>query len=693
MTVLKVAINFYLKPFIDFVILAMNNYLRLTGFSTSIFSIILIVMPQACDQPFSSGSLIFPVYSGQDLGLTYTPERSTFKVWSPLSEAMVIRLYDKALGGRSIQEENMIQARDGLWSIELAGDLKGKFYTFQAKIGEEWMKEVPDPYVKAVGTNGIRGMVVDLLETNPENWENDQSPPLENFTDIIIYELHVRDLSMHPQSGIRNKGKYLGLTEQGTKNEQGRSTGLDHIKELGVTHIHLLPVYDYQSVDESRPNSNSFNWGYDPQNYNVPEGSYSTNPADGTVRIKEFKQMVQTIHENGLRVIMDVVYNHTYKTEESNFHQLVPGYYHRKDSLGKFSDASATGNETASERPMMRKLMIESLKYWVTEYHIDGFRFDLMGIHDIETMNLISEELHQIDPTIFIYGEGWTGGTSPLPDSVRALKVNVPKLNQIAAFSDDIRDGIKGHVFTHDAKGFISGLRGAEETIKFGIVAATQHPQINYTEVNYSDAPWAKEPYQTITYTSAHDNHTLWDRLMLSCPEESEAEKVKMQKLAGAIVLSSQGVPFLHAGSEMARTKYGDENSYKSSDTINQLDWDRKNQFIDVYEYYKGLIQLRKNHPAFRMPSTVMIQKHLEFLPITEGNLVAYLLKNHANGDIWKNILVILNGNSASKNVSVPDGGWTVALDGKVYQESGIHTITENTLAIDGRTALVLYQN
>lgn len=638
-----------------------------------------------------SSTTNYSTYTGMDLGLTYTPDASTFKVWAPTAQQLVFRTYNQALEGNADREIHMQRGQSGTWEVTINENLIGQYYTFQAQIEEIWMEEVPDPYVKAVGTNGKRGMVVDLQKTDPKGWKGYQRPPLEHYNDIIIYELHIRDLSMHPNSGIQNKGKYLGLAEVGTTTNAGVSTGLDHIKALGVTHIHLLPVYDFQSIDESKPEIPEFNWGYDPQNYNVPQGSYATNAEDGAIRIKEFKQMVQTLHQNGLRVIMDVVYNHTYKTIESNFHQLVPGYYHRQDSAGNFSNASATGNETASEKAMMRKLMIESLQYWATEYHIDGFRFDLMGIHDIETMNQISQALHQIDPNIFLYGEGWTGGSSPLPDSVRAIKVNVPQLNRIAAFSDDIRDAIKGHVFTFDAKGFISGAPGLEESIKFGIVASTYHPQVDYNQVNYSKAPWAKEPYQTITYTSAHDNHTLWDRLELSNPESNKSEKVKMQKLAGAIVLTAQGVPFLHAGVEMARTKYGDENSFESPDSINQLDWDRKTEFMEIYEYYQQLIRLRKGHPAFRMTSSPQIQEHLEFLPTEGNNLVAYLIKNHANGDRWKNILVVYNGNQMEKSLKLPSDNWSLAMDGYQYQEEGIRPIEGNQLVVPGRTAMILF--
>lgn len=633
----------------------------------------------------------YPVYDGDDLGLTYAPEQSTFKVWSPAAESMMIQFYEQGHGTEPpILAEEMKQDQQGVWTYTANGDQKGTYYTFKGQFAGNWNDEVPDPYAVAVGENGKRAMVVDLKETNPDGWEQDQKPALENFTDIIIYELHVRDLSMDEQSGIQNKGKFLGLTESGTQTPEGITTGLDHIKDLGVTHIHLLPSFDYMSIDESKLSEHNFNWGYDPQNYNVPEGSYSTNPQDGAVRIKEFKQMVKTLHDNGLRVILDVVYNHTGATETSNFNQIAPGYYYRQDSLGNFSNASACGNETASDRPMMRKFMVESILHWVNEYHLDGFRFDLMGIHDIETMNAISKAVRAVDPTIFIYGEGWTAGASPLPDERKALKMNTRNLDGIAAFSDDIRDAIKGHVFTHDAKGFASGLSGLEESVKFGIVASTKHPQIDYGPVNYSDAPWANHPTQTITYVSCHDNHTLWDRLTLSCPNASEAEKIRMHKLAGAMVLTAQGVSFLHAGSEMARTKGGDENSYKSPDAVNRIDWARKAQFQEVYDYYKGLIQLRKNHPAFRMPTTAQVVQHLQFLDINEDNLLAYQIKGNANGDSWENILVIYNGNPMSRTITIPANKWTVVVDDQQINESGIREITTSSLDIPASSAMIL---
>lgn len=634
----------------------------------------------------------YPIYDGTDLGLTYSSKQSTVKVYSPAVDSMRIHLYEKGHEGAPLETRQMTLDKNGVWSIVLEGDWRGKYYTVQVFHEGKWLNEAVEPYAKATGANGMRAMFVDLSTTNPEGWENDKRPTLASPNDIIIYELHVRDVSIHESSGIKNKGKFLGLVEAGTKSPTGESTGLDHIKALGVTHVHLLPSFDFmpRSVDEMNPNA-KYNWGYDPQNYNVPEGAYSTNPYDGDARIKEFKQMVKTFHDNGIRVILDVVYNHTGQTEDSYFNQIAPKYYYRLNEDGSFSNASGCGNETASERPMVRKFMIESMKYWAEEYHLDGFRVDLMGIHDIETMNLISDELEKIDPTIFVYGEGWTAGDSPLPEAKRTLKKHTTQLKRIAAFSDDIRDGLKGSVFEHKDKGFVSGKGGMEETIKFGIVASTQHPQIDYKKVNYSDAFWANQPSQTMTYVSCHDNHTLFDRLEISCADASEADRLKMHRLAGAIVLTSQGVSFLHAGTELARTKFGVENSFESPDSINQFVWERKTQYKDHFNFYKNLVQLRKNHPAFRMTTTADIQKHLSFFP-TQNLFVGYQISGNANGDSWKNIIVLFNGSNETKTVEIPKGDWTVVLEGDKIDENGIRKISSESVDIPAIGAIILIQ-
>jgi pullulanase len=635
----------------------------------------------------------YPVYEGTDLGLQYSPQSSTFRLWAPSASEVKLHLYEHPTDDGAYKSIAMQVAEQGTWLAKVKGDLAGKYYAFQTKVEDKWGEAVPDPYAIAVGTNGKRAQVVDLAQTNPEGWAASSRPPLAKPNDIVIYELHVRDLSMSPNSGIEHKGKFLGLAETGTTNEEGLSTGLDHIKELGATHVHLLPAFDYLSVDESKLDQPQFNWGYDPQNYNVPEGSYSTDPANGNVRIKEFKTAIKALHDNGLRVVLDVVYNHTGVTDNSLFNELVPGYYYRQREDGSFSDASACGNETASDRKMMRKFIVESVCYWAEEYQIDGFRFDLMGIHDIETMRAVRAALDKIDPSIFVYGEGWTAGDSPLPVESRALKAHTFQMDGVAAFSDDIRDGLKGSVFVHEERAFVSGQAGRKEDVKFGIVASTDHPQVNYHEVSYSDGPWAKEPDQTISYVSCHDNHTLWDRLLISCADESEEERIKMHKLALATVLTAQGVPFLHAGSEMLRTKGKEENSYKSPDSVNQIDWSRKTSYKSVYDYVKGLIALRKAHPAFRMTSTKAIQANLRFLEVEDANTIAYTIGNHANKDEWQDILVILNGNKEAQSITIPEGSWTLVVDGEKVETAGIAKGLNGEISVPGRCAYILYKN
>ncbi|MCG2616607.1 type I pullulanase [Terrimonas sp. NA20] len=628
----------------------------------------------------------YPVYTGRDLGLTYTKTQSSFKVWAPTATALKLRLYKAGAGGEAVATHDMKKDKEGTWLIEVKGDQHGRYYTFSAMIDGKWMDEVPDPYAKATGINGKRGMVIELPRTNPAGWLQDKSTALTSPVDAVIYELHVRDASIAASSGIKAKGKFLGLTETGTTNSAGLSTGLDHFKEMGVTHIHLLPFFDYNSVDETQPDQ-KYNWGYDPLNYNVPEGSYATDAADGARRIKEFKELVKVFHANGLKVVMDVVYNHTGLTNNSNFNQLVPGYYYRHTADGKLSDATACGNETASERAMMRKFIIESMAYWVNEYHIDGFRVDLMGVHDITTMNLASRELNKIKPGILLYGEGWTAGSSPLPDSARALKKNVAKLEKIAVFSDDIRDGIKGSVFDHEDRGFVSGKPGMEESIKFGIVAALQHPQIDYSKVNYSKAAYAAQPSQTVTYTECHDNHTLWDKLAISAKDATDAQRKEMHKLALSIVLTSQGIPFLHAGTEFLRSKKGIENSYESPDNINEIDWDQKTANKDVADYVRALIQLRKAHPAFRIKDKAAIAANVRFVSAGYG-IIIYEISARTVGDSWQKILVCLNGNTSAKTAPLI-GKWKVAVENNAFVEE---KSLERSLRMAPTSCTILYQ-
>ncbi len=630
----------------------------------------------------------FPTYTGKGLGLTFVKNNANFRVWAPTATQVKLRLYSKGLGGEAVQTINMKKALQGTWTAALVGTHLGDYYTFSVEHNGAWLDEVPDPYAKAVGTNGKRAMIVDMQKTNPIDWAADKAPVLKNKTDAIVYELHVRDASIAANSGITHKGKFIGLTETGTKNNDGLSTGLDHLVDLGITHIQLLPLYDYNSVDEAEPNKAQYNWGYDPQNYNTPDGSYSTNADDGAVRIKEFKQLVKTFHSKGLSVVMDVVYNHTGTTNESNFNQIVPGYYYRQTSEGKFSDASGCGNETASEKAMMRKFMLESVLYWVKEYHIDGFRFDLMGVHDIETMNIISKELYKIKPSIIIYGEGWTSGGSTLAEDKRAVKKNTMQLDKVGVFSDDIRDGIKGSVFEKNDRGFASGRADMEESIKFGIVASTQHPQINYSKVNYSKAPYAKEPYQTVTYVECHDNHVLWDRLLNSNPNNSEAERTEMQKLALSIVLTSQGISFLHAGTEFLRTKKGVENSYKSPDDINEIDWSLKTKNKAVFDYVQGLVRMRKAHPAFRLPTTASIKANLRFIDNQPAGVIAYALNGVAVNDSWKKIQVWFNGNSSSQKIKIKSSGWKTVVLNNRFEES----IIGSEITLGANSCVIIYK-
>lgn len=627
----------------------------------------------------------YPVYTGTDLGLTYTKAHSRFRIWSPPADKVELLLYHDGEREYPYRIVQLTKDINGTWFTELKGDMKGVYYTFKVNINHTWSSEVTDPYAKACGINGKRAMVVDLSETNPSGWSEDVSPDFSSnnlATDAVIYELHVRDASIDPHSGIKGKGKFTGLSETGTHTSDNLSTGLSHIKELGVTHIHLLPFYDYNSVDEHAGSKAQYNWGYDPSNYNIPEGSYSTNASDGVTRIRELKQMIAAFHRNGLRIVMDVVYNHTALTEKSNFNQLVPGYYYRHKKGGGFSDASSCGNETASEMPMMRKFMIESLVYWVKEYHIDGFRFDLMGIHDIETMNLISRELRTIKPDILLYGEGWTGGTSPLPDSLRALKENVSMLDGIAVFSDDIRHAVKGSVFDYKEKGFASGAPGLESLLKSGIVASCPHPQV------YDKAPYAISPANIISYCECHDNHTLWDKLSLSNPDATVKERKKMHRLALSIILTSQGISFLHAGTEFLRSKDGIENSFKSPDSINAIHWNLKKEHIDLVTYVQSLIRIRRQHPAFRMTTARQIKEYIAFIEDAPSGTVAYILNGEAIQDSWKKILVAFNGTMEEKKLEVAAGNWVKGLTSEHIQlpETG-------ELILPPLSAAVFYNN
>lgn len=611
----------------------------------------------------------YPIPEGKLVEMEYSPIETKFTLWAPTAEEVRVLLYDSGNEGSAYQTLSLEMGEDGIWNTSIKEDLKGKFYTFNVKVNGKWLGDTPGIMAKAVGVNGKRAAVIDLRSTDPEGWANDVRPLLKDYADIIVYEMHHRDFSLDSVSGIRNKGKFLALTELGTTTSQGEKTGIDHLKELGVTHVHILPSYDYASVDESKPDKAQYNWGYDPQNYNVPDGSYSTDPYKPDVRIKEFKQMVQALHKAGIRVVLDVVYNHTFNTEESNFERTVPGYFYRQTKDGKPANGSGCGNETASDRAMMRKYMVESVLYWINEYHIDGFRFDLMGIHDIETMNEIRAAVDKIDPSIFIYGEGWAASTPQLDQEELAMKANIYKMPRIAAFSDEMRDGLRGG-WDDDRKGaFLIGQPGHEMSIKFGLVGAVKHPQVINDSVNYSKEPWALQPTQMISYVSCHDDMCLADRLKATMPDATDEERASLHKLAETFVFTSQGVPFIFAGDEMMRDKKGIHNSYNSPDSINTIDWRNKTIHHDVFDYVRELIALRKNHPAFRMGDADKVRQYMEFLPVEGSNLVAFILKDNANGDSWKNIIVAFNSRKEPAKLSIPTGRYTIVCkDGKIKQ-------------------------
>ncbi len=617
-----------------------------------------------------------PPYAGDDLGVNWSKDKLKVRIWAPTALTVLFRLYKSADTTQSEQNIPLEKTIQGTWYTELAGNFKGYFYTFQVCDETGWLNECPDIGAKATGVNGLRGMILDFESTNPQNWKSDRRCAVNRPTDMVLYEIHVRDFSISPDSGILNKGKYLGFTEKETTSPKGLSTGLDHLIELGITHIHLLPIADFYTVDETQ-NHPQYNWGYDPLNFNTPEGWYSTNPYDGVTRILELKTLVKTMHQNGIGVIMDVVYNHSGLIFDSWFNQIVPGYYYRQNADGTLSDASGCGNELASERTMVRKFIVDSVAYWAEEYHLDGFRFDLMGIIDIETMNQIRKRLDLIDPNIFIYGEGWVAADSPLPENFRATKLNTLALDRIASFCDDMRDGLKGTPFNRYSNGFISGLTLREEKVKFAIIGAIRHPQIFYDYVESSRQPWANSPTQCVNYISCHDNYTLFDKLQYSCPESTMEEIDRMTRLALGILLTSQGVPFLHAGVEMHRSKGGHNDSYRSPDEINQIDWGKKSLTMDLFNFTKKCINLRKQHPAFRMSDSDMVREKLVFFPKYIPGVIAYELRDHANGDSWEHILVLFNGNNYSVEFDIPDKIWLIiAQNGEIYPNGIGHVAT-----------------
>ena len=621
-------------------------------------------------------------YTGNDLGNTYTKAGTKFRVWAPTATKVDLVTYaaaDTSLSSGTLT--TMSSSVNGTWTAELTGDKNGLIYNYRVTVNGA-TNEAVDPYVRATTINGVRGVVVDLDKTDPAGWVAKKPAFSGNPTDAIIYELHVRDLSMDVSSGIPapHKGKYSAFTVLNS-NYNGIKTGVSAIKDLGVTHVELLPIFDYASVDEANP---TFNWGYDPMNYNVPEGSYSSDPTKPTARITELKSAIQAMHNQGLRVNMDVVYNHVYTA--SNFSQelIVPGYWFRTDESGNLTNGSGCGNDVASERPMVRKFIVDSVKYWASEYNLDGFRFDLMGLMDIQTINEVSAELKKIDTTIIIIGEGWDMGT--LPAELRANQKNISKLNNVAHFNDQIRDGLKGSVFTPADPGWATGKLTARSDVTAGIVGNTEH------SIDMA-AKWiTQSPAQSVNYVESHDNLALADKITASVKGVTPAGIAQLSHFATSIAFLAQGVPFMQAGQEFLRSKNGDENSYKSSDEINSLKWSTKARNATTTKYFQGLIALRKAHPAFRMSSAAAVKANLKFIPTT-NDVIIYTLNGKAVKDSAKLIVVIHNPNPGATSVTLPNKGkWSVVVKGSVAGTKAIETLSASKVSVAGQTTMVLTQ-
>ncbi|MBQ7857491.1 MAG: type I pullulanase [Oscillospiraceae bacterium] len=623
-------------------------------------------------------------YSADDLGATWTETATTFRVWAPTATNVKINLYETGDPSSPdlIDQVEMTADVNGTWVAKLEGNRHGVYYTYQVDVNGNSV-EACDPYARTTGVNGMRAMIIDLDSTDPEGWENDKDPHYDdNITDAIIYELHVRDLSVDASSGITNKGKFLGLIEAGTTNSQGKPTGLDYIKGLGVTHIHLLPSYDYATVDESNLAANEFNWGYDPKNYNVPEGSYSTDPYNGEVRVSEFKQMVKGLHDNGISVIMDVVYNHVYDAKGFCFNQIVPQYFSRVDPFGAYSAGSGCGNDTASERSMVKKYIVDSVTYWADEYHIDGFRFDLVGLIDTETVNAVVEEVHKTHPNVIFYGEGWTMSTTMTKEGYEmATQRNSDKTPNFAYFSDTIRDALRGPMTNNSQKGYASCGSGYASTIASCFKGTPS---------------WASSPTQTVNYASCHDNLALFDRITLCTKDYSLEDQVKMNNLAAAIVMTSQGIPLFQAGEEILRSKplpdgSYDHNSYKSPDSVNSLKWDHLNDpvYEDVYNYYKGLIAFRKAHPSLRMTTAQAVEENIKAIVDPNSTVLAFEIKGGANGEANDGMYVIFNSKEEAVSMDLPEGNWTIYINGEDAGTTPLGSAS-GSVTVDPISAMVL---
>ena len=624
----------------------------------------------------------FPVPAETLEECVYNGNSTDFTVWSPAAEAVQLRLY-KSVGESAFMTVDMKKSRNGLWKAVVKEDIKGSFYTFSVCIDGKWFDETAGIAAKAVGVNGQHGAVIDWADTDPEGWAEDKSPKIDP-SDIIVYELHHRDFSVHQTSGIDNKGKYLALTEEGTKNPDGLATGIDHLKELGVTYVQLLPSTDFATIDETRLEDNQYNWGYEPLNYNAVEGSFSTDPYNPVTRIKEFKQMVQALHKAGFRVILDVVYNHTTHAPNTGFERTMPGYFYRMREDGTYFDGSGCGNETASEQAMFRKYMVESLEWWMKEYHIDGFRFDLMAIHDIKTMNLISERLHAIDPDVVIYGEGWAASSPAYPAEQIALKANTYMMDKVGAFSDNIRDAVRGPLGCENA-GFMDGVAGNKANIEFGIAGGIKHPQVTVEA-------WTNSPLQHVSYVSCHDDHCLRDRLE-EATKASEKDRLKMVKLAQTAVYTSQGIPFIFNGEELYRHKQGVKNSYNQPDEINAIDWTYKTKYKDLVDYYSALAAIRHAHPGFCLGDAGLVREKLRFIEVDNPNVVAFRIEGLEGIDSAKSLTVVLNGSKKAVKVEIPEGNYVVLAQNGYADAEGFGAYTGDYCSASATSATILAEN
>jgi type I pullulanase len=621
-------------------------------------------------------------YTGNDLGNTYSKTETKMRLWAPTATAVKVVTYPKADSPLADGVETaMTPDVNGTWVAKVDGDKDGLIYNYRVTV-DGVTNEAVDPYVRATTINGARGVVVDLAKTNPANWKKTKPAFSGKTVDAVIYELHVRDFSIDASSGIpaAHRGKFLAFTNLNTS-FNGQKTGISAIKDLGVTHVELLPFFDFASVDEASP---SFNWGYDPQNYNVPEGSYSTDPTKPTARITELKQAIQAMHDQKLRVNMDVVYNHVFNAGAFSQESIVPGYWFRTDESGNLTNGTGVGNDTASERPMVRKFIVDSVKYWATEYNLDGFRFDLMGIHDIQTVNEITAALKEIDPTIIVIAEGWNMGT--LPDDQKANQVNIAKLNNVAMFNDQIRDGLKGSVFNATDTGWATGKISAAADVYAGIVGNTDYSAAFLTK-------WTTTaPGQSVNYVESHDNLSLADKLTASVKGVTPAGVAQLSQFASSVAFLAQGVPFLQAGQEFLRSKNGNENSYNADDATNSLKWSTKVKYVATTKYYQGLFALRAAHPAFRMSTTAQVKANLKFLKTT-NDVIAYSLNGKAVKDKANTIVVIHNPNPGAAIVTLPNKKkWSIVVKGGVAGTKTIESITASKVSVAGQTTMVLTQ-